>query len=484
MLPYMPLWPQPNGPELLVNGQPSGVALSYSNPKQSIREDFGTVRTDYSMGRSDTLAAVYTIDDGASLTPAANPTLGLGLRLRSQVLSLHETHILSPRVLNSFIAGFSRAEYNNDSIPLASFSPSLAFASGAGPGGIGIGGGSTGGAITGAGSTNNGVWNRRNLFTYTDTLQISKGIHQISAGVWFQRLHHNDHTASRTQGQAAFASLPTFLQGVVLNFQVTPNPTEVGWRSWLGAWYIDDSMKLAHNLTFRVGLRHEFNTGWNEVAGRASNFVTDAQGVLLTEPRVGTSTFTENNAKRLFGPRVALAWDPAGNGKMAIRAGYGIYYTHIDNLAFLLNSLPPYNGSVTFTGSLFSFLPVTRGVQPPPACGPAVPAPCSTFAPQGVETAAKTPTVNEVSLSVERQIGSNMAVRASYAGSFGYHGMLSVDLNTIPAQTCSNPGGCIAGGMSATRSTVPQNARYIPVGVRPNPYVSNGFFWLTEGNSS
>src|SRR5438132_9200281 len=431
MLPYMPLWPQPNGPELLVNGQPSGVALSYSNPKQSIREDFGTVRTDYSMGRSDTLAAVYTIDDGASLTPAANPTLGLGLRLRSQVLSLHETHILSPRVLNSFIAGFSRAEYNNDSIPLASFSPSLAFASGAGPGGIGIGGGSTGGAITGAGSTNNGVWNRRNLFTYTDTLQISKGIHQISAGVWFQRLHHNDHTASRTQGQATFTSLTTFLQGTVTNFQVVPNPTEVGWRSLMGAWYVEDSMKLRHNLTFRLGMRQEFTTGWNEVAGRAANYVTDAQGVLLTDPQVGRSTFNPNNAKWLFGPRAALAWDPAGNGKTSIRAGFGIYYTLIDNLAFLLNSLPPYNGSVTFTGSLFSFLPITHGVQPPPACGPTAPARCSTFAPQGIEAAAKTPTVNEWNFTLEQQLGPTMAVRAGYAGSFGYHGLLSVDPNTI-----------------------------------------------------
>src|SRR6185436_1507458 len=58
MLPYTSLWPQPNGPELLVNGLPSGVALSYSNPKQTIREDFGTVRTDYTLGPRDTFSAV------------------------------------------------------------------------------------------------------------------------------------------------------------------------------------------------------------------------------------------------------------------------------------------------------------------------------------------------------------------------------------------------------------------------------------------
>src|SRR5262245_32633305 len=453
MLQYMPLWPIANGPELLVNGLPSGVALSYNNPKQSIREDFGTLRTDYSIGGRDTFAAVYTIDDGDSLTPASNPLFAQGLRLRSHVLSLNETHVISTRILNTFIAGFSRAEYNIDSIPLVSFSPSLSFVTGSSPGGFTIGGGTTGAAITGAGNSNSNVWNRRNLFTYTDNLQISSGIHQFSAGVWFQRLHHNDHTASRTQGQATFASLQSFLQGTVTNFQVLPNPTEVGWRSLFGAWHIEDSIKLRKNLSLRAGIRYEFNTGWNEVVGRASNYITDTAGVLLTEPRVGSSTFAENNAKRLLGPRIGMAWDPTGSGKTAVRAGFGIYYTMIDNLAFLLNSLPPYNASVTFTGSLLSFLPITHVVQPPPACGPSGPATCSIFAPQGVESAAKTPTVNEWNLTIERQLGTRMAIRAGYSGAFGYHGLLSVDPNTIPAQICSNAGGCTAGGTSTARET-------------------------------
>ena len=69
------------------------------------------------------------------------------------------------------------------------------------------------------------------------------------------------------------------------------------------------------NLTLQVGLRHEFTTGWNEAFGRAANYITDANGVLETAPRVGNSVFTQNNAKQLFGPRVGLAWDPFGNGK-------------------------------------------------------------------------------------------------------------------------------------------------------------------------
>jgi len=489
ILPYMSFWPQPNGPELLVNGLPSGTALAYYNPRQAVREDFGTLRTDYIMGNRDSFSAAYTVDDGHSLTPLADPLFGSTQRLRSQVVSLEETHIFSPQLLNIFRAGLSRAAFNYDSLPLAAFPPSLSFVSGRGPGGIVVGGGLTttgAAAITSAGPSNAAnVWNRRSLFTYTDDVHIVKGIHQLSFGVWVQPLQDNEDTASRQLGQASFSSLQTFLQGTVSSFQVVPNPTELGWRSWLGAWYFQDSIKLRPNLTIQAGVRHEFTTGWNEVAGRAANYLVDAEGVLQTDPHVGDSAFTQNNAKGLFSPRIAMAWDPFGSGMTALRAGFGTHYSLMDDLAFLLNSLPPYNGSLSFSNvPLSSFLPILPSVSPPPSCGPNVPHPCSIYAPQGVQADAKTPTVEEWSLSVEQQLSSDTALRVAYIGSFGYHGLLSIDPNTIPAQICSNANGCQAGGMGAAKSVVGQGAQYIPVSARPNPYLSAGFFWYTEGNSS
>jgi hypothetical protein len=488
MLPYMSFWPAPNGPELpAVAGQP-GVALSYANPRQSIREDFGTARADYVIGARDSLSAAYTLDDGNSLIPMADPLFASALALRSQVASLQETRTLSPQLVNTFTAGFSRAAFNYDSAPLASFPPSLSFVSGAGPGGIVIGGGVSttgGGTITSAGPNNAAdVWNRRSLFTYSDSVELVRGVHRLSAGVWFQRLQDNEDTASRQLGQATFASLTSFLQGTVSSFQVVPTHTELGWRSLLGAWYVEDAIRLRSNVTLQIGLRHEFTTGWNEVDGRAANYLTDAQGVLMAAPRVSSSAFTQNNAKWLFGPRIGLAWDPLGDGKTAVRAGFGTYYSLLDALSFLLNSLPPYNGALTFSGPLSNITPVAPNVAPPPACGPGVPQPCTTYAPQGVQANAKTPTVQEWSFEIERQIGRSVALRAAYVGSFGYHGLLSVDPNTIAAEICSAPGGCQAGGVGASQSQVPQGAEYIPVGSRPNRYLGAGFFWLTEGNSS
>ncbi len=401
ILPYMTFWPAPdaNG-ELTVPSTtnssvlvPSGVAFSHNNPNEHLQEDFGTVRSDYNIGNRDTLTGAYTIDNGTSVIPLADPLFASETPLRMQVFSLGETHVFSPELLNNFTFGFSRASFSLIGVnPAVGTTPgtisagAAPFVLGAGPGGIVVGGGATttaGGTITSAGPNNAaGVDNHRNLFTYEDNVRVSKGIHQFSAGVWFERLQDNEDTASRQGGAATFASLTTFLQGSVATnqFQVVPLHTALSWRSFYGAWYVEDSIKVRRNLTIDLGLRHEFTNGWNEAYGRAANYVLNSQNILVTAPVVGNSVFSQNNAARLFSPRVGLAWDVFGNGKTAVRAGYGTYYSLIDALSFLVNSVAPYNGSVSCpsvgsvcpstagSASLFSFIPFPHFTTEPAAC--------------------------------------------------------------------------------------------------------------------
>ncbi len=485
MLPYMTLWPTVNGPELTTQaGLPTGTAYSYNNPKQFVHENFGTSRADYTISDRDSASLFYTIDTGNSVLPQADPLFTAFEALTSQVASAQETHIFSPSLLNTATFGFTRAAFNFDPGTATQFPASLSFVTGLPPGGITVSGAVTttgSGVITAAGANNaSGSWNRRDLFTLADDVQKTHGIHHFSAGAWLQRLRDNEDTGSRQLGIATFASLTTLLQGTVTTFQVIPNANELGWRSTYGAWYAQDAIHL-RRLTLQAGIRQEMTSGWNEESGRAANYITNGSGVLLTNPVIGSSILTKNNMKKLFAPRVSAAWDVFGNGKTAVRAGYGIYYSMIDALNFLMNSLPPANSSLSFANqALLPLLPISQTA--PPACGPgSVPA-CS-LAPQGLEPDAKALAVNEWNFTIEQQIARNTSLRVAYVGSFSTHGLLSVDPNTIAPQICQSA-TCVSGGTpGTTKGSVVQGQQYIPVTTRPNPNLGAGFFWYTEGNS-
>src|ERR1700693_2147845 len=110
--PLLALWPVANGRELLTStGAPSGIAGAFTNPLQTIREDFGTARFDQGFSDSDSFGAFYTADDSEAHSPTGNPFTLAYISLREQVISLSETHIFSPRVLNKLTFGFSRGAF-------------------------------------------------------------------------------------------------------------------------------------------------------------------------------------------------------------------------------------------------------------------------------------------------------------------------------------------------------------------------------------
>src|ERR1019366_3584166 len=126
-----------------------------------------------------------------------------------------------------------------------------------------------------------------------------------------------------------------------------------------------------------------------------------------TDPLVGASCLTQNNAIALWQPRVGLAWDPTGTGSWAVRAGFGIYNDLQDNIGARLSADPPFAGSLSITAPILSYIPIIGGTPPPPNCNAQLLAanqPCSTYSPQGTEPTMHTPTVQEWSLTVEREI--------------------------------------------------------------------------------
>src|SRR5206468_8941991 len=276
----------------------------------------------------------------------------------------------------------------------------------------------------------------------------------------------------------------TCLQDIPSQFNVIRNPVALGYRSTEGAWYFQDEMKLRSNLTLRLGLRHEMTNGWNEVTGRCTNYRFDKNFVISTLPVSGPSCLDENHAKLLLQPRVGLAWDPTGRGTWAVRAGFGIHNDLQDNLAIRIYPNPPTNAREQFTFApgrgLLDLIPLQRGATLPPTCSPTQGQPCSIYTPAVVDPNMEIPTVQQWSLAVDRGLGKNMMLMLSYVGSESYHTNVTLTVSTSSPQVCSNPQGCISGGVTqagtpvSQTALVPQGTTYMAPEPRPNPYVANG----------
>jgi hypothetical protein len=459
--PLLKLWPVANGPEL-----GGGIAVAYNNPKQAIREDFGTTRFDQTFSDKDSLAAVYTIDDSAANTPSVNPLSLVDLTLRSQVASLSETHIFTPNVINKATLGFSRAAYYfTGSTPV----DVPGFIQGSPIGAITIGGStalnSSSQISQGGTNGNSNLGSNRNLFTFTNQVLITHGIHLIDAGIWLQKLQSNDNLAANQYGQAVFSSLQSFLQGTVSTFTAIPTPTPLSFRSLEGAYYVEDTMKLRPSLEVRVGFRGEFTDGWNEVHNRSSNWAFDSNGVIQTTPSVGRSPFAVNRAKFLPAPRVSVAWSPFSN-KTVIRAGFGIYYSLNDSISYRLTQSAPFNSVMVLKNVPVSSIGIVPGAPLPAG---------SKISPAGVQPDLATPAVATYSLTIERQITQSTTASAGYVGSHGYHELLSIDANvpfptTCPASPC--PPGYPAGA-----------TYFAPDAPLVNPNLANTTHWFSWGSS-
>ena len=404
--PYLDEYPLPNGP---LFGDGTGLYTFGFN--QELGQDFLQGRVDHNFSERDSLFVRYTIDDAEQRLPTGFPQFPRAFLSRNQFLTLEERRILSTRRINTFRASFSRTRIGQD-VEANTSQPLDAFIAGLpSMGQIDIGGLPRLGP-----QTSNDVQLTQNVFSFQDDLSWLAGKHMLKLGGMFERYQDNLFNPTFSRGIFFFANLQGFLQNQPLRYiGLTPgSQVDRYWRFNLAGVYVQDDYKATRNLTLNLGLRYEYATVPNELRGRNTALLS------LTDPEPTFDTLYGNPTTKNFAPRVGFAWDVLGDGQMALRGGYGLFYNtnNQQNLIVTVVNPPsasrPVIGQPTFPHPVFRA--EDRSIRP-------------------IEYRVHTPYLQTWNLNLQRQLPWDTLFTAGYAGSRGIHLMRNTDANTrIPTQ--------------------------------------------------
>jgi hypothetical protein len=439
IIPYLSLWPLPNGP-LLGTGDTGQYVFA---AKSSAAENFGLVKGDHSISAKDSLALSWSMDNGHTASPDALNSIFVNNRLWRNSASLNETHVFSPQVVGVFRAGVNRVTAqglstspgNNPaaSDPRLGVLPGRAAPTLTVPGLTRFAGGTNGLATT-------NFWFTTLQF-YGD-LSIQKGVSSIKIGAAFLRHRYNTHVSATPNGGYDFATLNDFLTNrdvTAFNAdvfysgrQATPTGTgfpERGFRQNVAGLYFQDDVRLRPNLILNLGLRYESASVPTEVNGLLSNL----RNIYGTDLNVGKPLF-QNPTRRNFEPRIGLAWDPFKSGKTSFRAAFGIFdvLPQIYQVSMLEAYSGPFSSLVTLVNPPSGSFP-DGGYKTILNLNPS-------NAPVRVPSIEYDPPRNYVmqwNASIQRALTPNLILLVAYAGSRGVHMFsMSNDANVvIPTRT-------------------------------------------------
>jgi hypothetical protein len=428
------------------------------------------------------------------------------------------TSTFSPTLLNEFVASYTTDHISL--VPVGAWQrPASMTLLGLYPGaeqgkvpGISLGGGGIYNFGEDVGYLPNGPYNSNPTYTFRDNVTKVEGKHTLQFGGYVVIAQKNElaQPGVATNGVLTFdtsnAAVSTgnafadLLLGRVANFTQTSAQPKFYNRYQIFEPYFQDDWRATSRLTLNLGLRVSlFGTYYEkyhqEYNFDPAHFVPGASSVDYTTNLVNGNAFngivqcgvtpgvpSSCMQGHLFNPapRIGFAYDPKGDGKWAIRGGYGIFFEHTNGNEADAESLEPNVSPSVQTTTAFNVVGYDN-VVPSPA------GQTSPLAVLSIPNKAVWPYVQQWHLDVQHEILRNTVATVSYVGSKGTHLTRFLDSNQIvPVAASQNPylangarDPIVDCGTTLDPGGVPMDA-VTPSGV-PVPYVAPGAGGLPSG---
>lgn len=261
---------------------------------------------------------------------------------------------------------------------------------------------------------------------------------------------------SATTDYTGTAPCGTFVQGF--------GPTTWDLSTMDYGFFVEDNWKLTPRLTLSLGVRYDYESlpaPYKSLITPSGTFVpylASTNGLCASYSGPGTcpsiaaqaSLSNHPSDKNNIGPRFGIVWDPFGDAKMTIRAGYGLFYGRVTNGVLLNNLLNTGSPAGQFVSSTFSPTSVGAPLFPNIISAATFGAPTSYFFSKDFQN----PQVHEFDLAIQREISPGVAVSVSYLGALGRELPNAVNINLNPNPNTVTTSGAPPNGVVQTIITV------------------------------